>query len=192
MQKLVNALIIADDEFAAKQTPKCAADVLISLGDMPDSVILEVAARCGCKEVLAVKGNHDSAAPFPNPIRDLHLKTINFGGVVFGGFCGSWKYKPKGHHLFEQEEVEHLLNDFPPVDVFIAHNSPRLIHDRDDEVHLGFIAFSNYIARASPKLFLHGHQHQNVETTIGDTRVVGVFGQRLLDLSSHNGILGSP
>lgn len=184
----MNFQIIADDEFAALHTPECSADVLISLGDMPVSVILEVAHRCACKTILAVKGNHDSAEPFPNPVHDLHLRTVEFGGLMFGGFCGSWKYKPKGHHLFEQEEVERSLASFPPVDVFIAHNSPRLIHDRDDEVHLGFVAFSNYIARAKPRLFLHGHQHHNIETQIGDTRIIGVFGQRLLDIPSGNWI----
>ena len=171
-------LVIADDEFAARKALPGGADILISLGDMPDSVILEVAGTCCCQAVVAVKGNHDSAAAFPQPIRDLHLATFAFGGVVFGGFGGAWKYKPKGHHLFEQDEVERLLADFPPVDVFVAHNSPRAIHDRNDEVHLGFVAFSNYIARTKPRLFLHGHQHHNVETTLGDTRVIGVFGQR--------------
>lgn len=173
-------LIIADDEFAARRAPETPVDLLISLGDMPDAIILEAAARCQPAEIFAVKGNHDTGTPFPPPIHDLHLKTFNFEGVTFGGFCGSWKYKPKGNFLFEQEEVEHQLASFPAVDVFVAHNSPRLIHDRDDEVHLGFIAFSNYLNRTHPKYFLHGHQHHNVKTTVGSTWVIGTFGHRRL------------
>jgi uncharacterized protein len=176
----MNLLIIADDEFVGRRVPDCAADLLISCGDMPDEVILQVAGKCGCQGILAVKGNHDSSAPFQPPIRDLHLSTFHFQGSTFNGFCGSWKYKPKGNYLFEQSEVEQSLASFPAVDVFIAHNSPRLIHDRDDEVHLGFVAFSNYIARASPRLFLHGHQHHEVDTTVGQTRIVGTFGHRFL------------
>jgi Icc-related predicted phosphoesterase len=112
----------------------------------------------------------------------VHLKTYTFGGLTFGGFCGSWKYKPKGNFLFEQDEVATLIADFPPVDVFLAHNSPRGIHDRDDEVHIGFVAFTNYITRVKPGFFIHGHQHHEVETVVGTTRIIGTFGHRFLDL----------
>ena len=178
-------LLIADDEyFIKKLPPDCSADLLVSLGDLPDSVILAAAEICRPRGVMAVEGNHDSSAPFPAPIHDLHLKTFTFGGLTFGGFCGSWKYKPKGNYLFEQHEVDALMAGFPPVDVFIAHNSPRGIHDRDDEVHLGFVAFSNYITSAKPKFFIHGHQHHNVETMVGSTRVIGTFGHRFLEFSN--------
>lgn len=173
-------LVIADDEFVAGRIAQVRADLLLSLGDMPEAIILDLAERCRCAAILAVKGNHDTNAPFREPIRDLHLNTFVFRGVAFGGFRGSWKYKPKGHHLFEHQEVDRLMADFPRVDVFLAHNSPRLIHDRDDEVHIGFPAFNNYIHRARPKLFLHGHQHEDVDTMAGTTRVIGVFGHRFL------------
>jgi len=176
----VNLLIIADDEFVGRRVPECSVDLLISCGDLPDEVILAVAERCGCRETLAVKGNHDYSSPFRPPIRDLHLATITYQGVRFGGFCGSWKYKPIGNYLFEQHEVEQLLEGFRAVDVFVAHNSPRLIHDCDDEVHIGFTGFNSYLAAANPKLFLHGHQHREVETLAGNTRVIGTFGHRFL------------
>ena len=175
-------LVIADDEFFINRLPACEADLLISLGDMPDSVILQAAEKCGCREIAALKGNHDSSAPFPEPIRDVHLKTFTFSGVTFGGFCGSWKYKPKGNFLFEQEEVEALMADFPAVDIFLAHNSPRGVHDRDDEVHLGFVGFSYFIQRAKPRFFIHGHMHHDIETIVGSTRVIGTFGYRYLEL----------
>jgi Icc-related predicted phosphoesterase len=175
-------LIIADDEYVGRHVPDGQADLLISCGDLPDQTIIEVAGRCRCREILAVKGNHDSSGAFTQPIRDIHLVTFQFRDVTFGGFCGSWKYKPKGNYLFEQSEVEKSLGTFPPVDVFVTHNSPRLIHDRDDEVHLGFVAFGNYIARANPKFLLHGHQHNNLETLVGRTRVIGTYGHRFLVL----------
>ena len=40
------------------------------------------------------------------------------------------------------------MASFPPVDVFVAHNSPRHVHDRDDDVHFGFEAFVRYLERA--------------------------------------------
>jgi predicted phosphodiesterase len=176
-------LIIADDEFATNRIPDSKADLLISCGDMPNEFILRAAAKCSCQRILAVKGNHDSSGDFPLPIEDLHLRTLNYGGLKFGGFCGSWKYKPRGNYLFEQSEVETALTSLPSVDVFVAHNSPRLVHDRDDEVHLGFVAFLNYINHARPRYFFHGHQHVHQETAIGGTSVVGTYGYRFLAIA---------
>ena len=176
----MNLLVIADDESVGSHIPDCPADVLVSLGDLADDIISQTADRCHCREILAVKGNHDSSAPFRLPIRDLHLVVFRFRGVTFGGFCGSWKYKPRGNYLFEQFEVEQSLSSFPRVDVFLAHNSPRLVHDRDDDVHVGFAAFNNYVERAKPSFFLHGHQHNNVESQVGTTRVIGTYGHRFL------------
>ena len=173
-------LVIADDEALLARLPQAQADVLVSCGDLPDETILRAADRCHCRCILAVKGNHDSSAPFQGPIIDLHLRSHAVRGVTFGGFCGAWKYKPKGNHLFEQAEVESALAAFPRVDVFVAHNSPRMVHDRDDEVHIGFVAFNSYIARAQPRWLLHGHQHLNTESTIGATHVTGIYGHRFV------------
>ena len=175
-------LIIADDDSAISLLPEVKADLLISCGDLPDEMILRAASKCSCKHILAVKGNHDSAAPFPDPIVNLHLNAFTFQGINFGGFGGSWKYKPRGHHLFEQSEAESALKSFPKVDVFVAHNSPAQVHDKDDFVHAGFTAFNSYIARHQPKLFLHGHQHVEKETMMGATRVIGSYGFRSLVL----------
>src|SRR4051812_31260249 len=160
--KKLTFLIIADDESVIRTLPAQSADILISCGDLPHETILAVAQKCHCSEILAVKGNHDSSAPFRPPIRDLHLKTFDYQRLRFGGFCGSWKYKPKGNYLFEQNEVESQLENFPHVNFFIAHNSPRGVHDREDDVHLGFTAFNKYLKRVAPVYFFHGHQHQNV------------------------------
>ena len=176
----MNLLILADDESLGRKIPDCTADVLVSCGDLPDDLILDAAKRCHCREILAVKGNHDSSGPFPAPVRDLHLNVFQFRNLRFGGFCGSWKYKPRGNYLFEDSDVERYLANFPAVDIFVTHNSPRMVHDRDDDVHMGFAAFNQYIQRAKPKHMLHGHQHQNVESMIGGTRVIGTYGYRML------------
>lgn len=179
----MRALVIADDDSLVGHLGEPEADVLISLGDLWDATISKASERCWYSRVFAVKGNHDSAAPFEEGIDDLHLNVVEFGGLRFGGFCGSWKYKPRGHHMFEQFEVEDLLRSFPAVDVFVAHNSPAGIHERDTDIHQGFAAFNHYIERVQPALFLHGHQHENVVSKIGRTQVTGVYGERLIDLS---------
>jgi predicted phosphodiesterase len=66
----MNLLVIADDESIGFQVPECNVDILVSCGDLPDELIFKVAKKCHCKEILAVKGNHDSSAAFPAPIRD--------------------------------------------------------------------------------------------------------------------------
>lgn len=176
--------VIADDDELVKNLSGESPDVLVSCGDLGDQTILTVAKAVKCRRVFAVKGNHDSGGPFPTPITDLHLRTEESGGLRFGGFNGSWRYKPRGHFLYEQDEVERHLAAFPPVDVFVAHNSPRHVHDRDDEVHIGFEAFNSYIRRVQPLLFLHGHQHVSQETLVGRTRVVGIYGVRTFNLSA--------
>lgn len=153
----MNLLLLADDDGVRHGLAAQPADLVVSLGDVADLVILEAAKQAQCRHIFAVKGNHDSGEPFPPPIIDLHLAVQTVDGVRFGGFNGSWRSKPVGHYLYEQEEVANLLVGFPTVDVFVAHNSPRNIHERDTEVHVGFEAFNNYIERAQPRLFIHGH-----------------------------------
>jgi len=178
----MNLLVLADDDGVRHDLTAQPADLVISLGDVADLVILEAAKLARCHHVFAVKGNHDGGGPFPPPIINLHLAVQTVDGVRFGGFNGSWRYKPRGHYLYDQEEVEDLMAAFPTVDVFVAHNSPQNIHERDTEVHVGFEAFNRYIERAQPRLFLHGHQHVNQDTLVGRTQVMGVFGQRRIQL----------
>ena len=175
-------LVIADSDNLHWKGDSGQADLLISCGDVSDPVILEAADAYQCKRILAVKGNHDFPGPFPESIIDLHLSVSEHQGINFGGFNGSWKYKPRGHFLYEQDEASALLKDFPHVDVFVSHNSPRGIHDKEDEVHTGFEALSAYIRMQKPRVLIHGHQHINAEKEVGRTRVIGVYGHRVIEV----------
>jgi Icc-related predicted phosphoesterase len=110
------------------------------------------------------------------------LQTRELGGLRFGGLNGCLQYKPRGAFLYFQEEVDAFLESFPPVDVFISHNSPRGVHDRDDEVHTGFSGINRYIERVAPRLLLHGHQHNERETLVGQTRVIGIYGWKVIEV----------
>ncbi|WP_052573769.1 metallophosphoesterase family protein [Haloferula sp. BvORR071] len=170
-------ILIADDDSQVGQLDPAPCDVLISLGDLWDGTIEKAMLRYSPDRVLAVRGNHDTNAPFAPGVASLHTTVVEHGGLRFGGFGGCWRYKPRGHHLYDQEEVIAALKDFPRVDVFVSHNSPRGIHQRDDEVHQGFDAFLAYIERAKPAYFIHGHQHLNTVTVHGETTVIGIFGE---------------
>ena len=83
--------------------------------------------------------------------------------------------------MYDQWEVDEILSSFPVVDILLSHNSPKGIHDREDGVHLGFDGLNAYIAKANPKLVIHGHQHVNDSTTVGETKVIGVYGHRMIE-----------
>jgi Icc-related predicted phosphoesterase len=182
----IKAIIISDDITQVGNLDSQQIDVLISLGDLMDYNLIRASEVYQPAWILAVRGNHDDPRPFQDPIQDLHMQVTEIKGVLFGGFSGSWKYKDQGAYLFNQEEVNRMLANFPTVDVFIAHNSPWGVHERDKDVHQGFEAFREYIDRVQPRYFFHGHQHVNQVTMIGNTEVVGVYGEIGLDLKQDN------
>ncbi len=65
------------------------------------------------------------------------------------------------------------------MDIFVEHNSPRFIHEREEEVHVEIYAFVRHLLRAQAEALIHGHQHVNTETQRGETRVIGIYRQRL-------------
>ena len=175
-------LVLADIDDLRWKGGAHRVDAVLSCGDVADEVILEAAEACGRPPVFAVKGNHDRHMPFAGSICDVHLQVRRLGELTIAGFQGCWAYKPRGHYLYGQLDVAYMLEHVPPVDVFVAHNSPAGIHDRPDQVHLGFDAFNAYIARARPRLFVHGHQHRALETRVGETRVISVQGHTTVEL----------
>ena len=178
----IKALIISDDILQVGALEGQKIDLLISLGDLPDYTLVRASEVYQPIQFLAVRGNHDDLKPFPKPIQDLHLQMTEFRGITFAGFSGSWNYKEGGDYLFSQERAGRLLNRFPKVDVFIAHNSPWGVHERDKDIHQGFKVFQEYIERVQPRYFLHGHQHVNQVTWVGNTEVVGVYGEKMVEI----------
>lgn len=176
-------LVLADNDdftWGGRGEP---VDLVVSCGDVYDPLILGAARACGALRVFAIKGNHDLPGAFPAPIVDLHLQVVRLpDGLRIGGFSGSWRYKPRGNFLHTQEEAAALLAQLPPVDVLVTHNSPAGIHERDAHTHQGFTALSEYLRRHTPRVLVHGHQHLNRETMAGGTRVVGVFGSRVIEV----------
>lgn len=174
---LLRIVAIADDDSQVGKRSGSEADLLLSCGDLWDQTIQWASQLYKCRRAFAVRGNHDTDAAFPPGIDDLHMTIQEFQGLRFGGFRGCWRYKPRGHHLWEQREVGALLRGLPAVDVFVAHNSPSGVHEVDAGVHQGFEDFWEYIERARPRYVIHGHQHVERVTRHGDTLIMGVFGE---------------
>ena len=113
---MLNIIAIADDDFlVGRIEPDADVDILISLGDLYDVTLQKAIDLYATEHVIAVRGNHCVDQSFPAPTIDLHLKTIERFDLTFGGFAGSWQYKKVGNHMYTQNEVHELLQDFPVV-----------------------------------------------------------------------------
>jgi Icc-related predicted phosphoesterase len=75
----------------------------------------------------------------------------------------------------------------PAPQIFVTHSPPFGIGDDEDPAHVGFESFLGLIDRHEPPLWVHGHVHlygpevQRVASR-GQTKVVNVFGHRILEL----------
>ncbi|MBI3893870.1 MAG: metallophosphoesterase family protein [Candidatus Wallbacteria bacterium] len=176
-------LHISDEPDELRDTAALAAespDLILTSGDLPRWVYDRIRAAMPGVPFLGVRGNHDSPADL-TPEEDLHLRVVEFRGVRLGGFQGSWRYKPAGRYLYDEEQVEAALARHPGCDVFVTHNPPALEnHEVPDGVHDGFRAFVEYCSRHRVQLLLHGHSNVRAESRMGATRVLGTYGWRSL------------
>lgn len=166
---------------------KNSVELICTLGDL-DQFYLAGLENITNIPKLGVYGNHDSGMYFePLGIINMHLKTFEFGGFVFGGFEGCVRYKNDSYaKMYTQEEATELLKDFPRVDVMLVHCPPYGINDEPEELaHQGYKALREYVEQKKPRYLLHGHTYpmtDNIVTKFIDTEIVYVYGDRLIDL----------
>lgn len=166
---------------------KYPVDLIMTLGDLDFFDIRNLEKITNIPKI-GIYGNHCTGTYMESlGIENLHLKTKEIGGLVFGGFEGSLKYKESScAKMYTQEEASELLKDFPTVDCLIAHAPPYGINDEvGDPTHEGFIAIRDYIERQKPKYFFHGHTYPTQEDLIIkyiDTDIIYVYQDRLIKL----------
>ena len=166
---------------------KNTVDLICTLGDLDQFSLAELATVTNIPK-LGVYGNHCSGAYFePLGITNMHLKIFKFGGLVFGGFEGSVRYKDDPYaKMYTQEEATELLKDFPRVDVLLAHCPPYGINDEPKELaHQGYKALRKYLGQRKPKYLLHGHTYPTAENIVKkfmDTEIIYVYEDQLIDL----------
>lgn len=159
-------------------------DVIVTLGDLG---LFELRALETITDIpkLGVYGNHDSGMYMEQlGITNMHLKTVEVNGWVFGGFEGSVKYKQADAPMYTQEESIALLKDFPRVEVMLSHAPPFGINDEpNDPTHAGFKGLLQYLQEKQPLAMLHGHTYPTEDqlvTSYGETRIVYVFADKLI------------
>lgn len=180
MRILAVSDIHSDEDFAF-DPEQMGIDLVVTLGDVPVGMIEVILLKKRSVTYLGINGNHDNH--FVPKYANVHRKVSEVSGLKVGGFEGApWVPGEPKSHAYSERQVSWRMLFMPRVDIFLAHNPPRGIHDRKDPLHLGFSAFRHYIEKRQPLLFLHGHVERNEETCVGQTRVISVFGKRIIDV----------
>jgi uncharacterized protein len=179
-------------------------EAVISCGDLPFDYLEYIITFLGVP-VYYVLGNHDPAPDgpeYPGGCVPLDGRVIEVGSgeekVTFVGLSGSPMYSGgpnqytgrqmgrRAWGLSARIRYRQLLGR-PAPRVFVTHSPPLGLGDRKDQAHVGFEPFLGLIDRHKPPLWLHGHVHlygpdQQRVTSRGGTKVINVFGHRLLEV----------
>jgi Icc-related predicted phosphoesterase len=180
-------------------------ELILSCGDLPYEY-LEFLVSSINVPLLYVPGNHDPAYDEKIPAASAHgcdcldgkvqlVKRLNIAGIG-----GSIRYKPGAPNQYTQSQMYARMSAFVPrllwylprhgniLDIFIAHSPPRGIHDDDDQAHVGFSAFRDFIQTFKPHYFLHGHTtvyKKNIVspiTKVGATTVLNVYPYQIIEI----------
>ncbi len=101
----------------------------------------------------------------------MDRKVRSVKGLNIAGIGGSIRYKPGCPNQYTQSQMYSRMSSFIPkllwylprhgniLDIFIAHSPPRGIHDDDDQAHMGFSAFRDFIQTFKPRYFLARTYH---------------------------------
>lgn len=182
MRILAIADIHSDEDFQL-DPERMGIDLVVTLGDVPLDLIEVILLKKRSVPYLGVNGNHDR--DHVPRYANAHRRVFQVGGLKFGGFEGApWIPGEPRRHAYTERQVRWRMLFLPKVDVFLAHSPPQGIHDLPDALHTGFGAFREYLERKQPRLFLHGHVEKNLESMVGKTRVISVFGKRIIDLET--------
>lgn len=170
-----------------KTLEEFSIDLICTLGDLEFGDIDELTKVTKIPKI-GVYGNHCSGNYFEAlGIQNMHLKTLDYQDVRFGGFEGSVRYKESSWaKMFTQEEAQRLLADFPRVDVMLAHCPPYGVNDEPGELaHEGFVGLKEYVEREHPRYLLHGHTYpteSTMVTRLGETEIVYVYQDRIVEI----------
>ena len=185
-------------------------EAVVSCGDLPFEYLEYVLTFSGVP-LYYVRGNHDPEGPkAPEGCIPIDGRVEDIGGVVVAGLSGSPWYsggpnqyteramRRRGRALSARIALGKLRGMKPP-DVFVTHSPPLGLGDREDVAHTGFESFLGLIDRHDPSLWLHGHVHlygpearEGRETRRGETRVINVYGHRILEVPDRGRVAVEP
>jgi Icc-related predicted phosphoesterase len=146
---------------------------------------------------LVVRAGFVTRAPWPDGTVNADGRVVDAAGLRLAGLGGSIRYREGPNQYTQRQQGRRARRlayrarwrwrDRAPVDVIIAHSAPSGLGDGDDPAHRGFTALNQLARTLTPRLLLHGHVAPSPgagDHWIGNTRVVNVFGYRLLDVAT--------
>jgi Icc-related predicted phosphoesterase len=180
-------------------------DLLVGCGDLAYEY-LEFLVTALNVPLVYVPGNHDPCFD-PKRVESqveggilLDQRVLRLKGLWLAGMGGSIRYLPDRVNQYTQGEMyvrlgrilpavvwNHLVRR-RPLDLMIAHSPPLGIHDDNDQAHIGFAAYRDFIRAFQPRYFLHGHvmcYKSNLEppiTQVGNTWVINIFPYRVIEV----------
>ena len=179
-------------------------EAVIACGDLPFDYLEYIVTFLGVP-VYYVLGNHDpgpDGPEYPGGCTTLDGQIVeaggNAGGLVLAGLSGSPLYSG-GPNQYTERQIRRRARALsrkiryrsllgrPKPWVFVTHSPPFGLGDREDQAHVGFESFVDLIDRHEPPLWLHGHVHlygpdQQRVVARGETKVINVFGHRIIDV----------
>ncbi|MCU4184364.1 hypothetical protein K6U06_08325 [Acidiferrimicrobium sp. IK] len=144
---------------------------------------------------LVVRAGFVTFPPWPAGAVNADGRVVESCGLRIAGLGGCLRYRDgpnqytqaqqrrRGRRLVRRARWGHLRRQ--PVDLVLAHAAPRGLGDGDDAPHVGFDALHHLARALRPRLLLHGHVAPapgGGDHWIGATRVVNVFGSRILQV----------
>jgi hypothetical protein len=144
---------------------------------------------------LVVRAGFVTEAPWPAGTINGDGRLTDVAGLRIAGLGGSIRYR-EGPNQYSQRQQDRRARRLSararwqvrhraPVDVLLAHSAPSGLGDGDDPPHRGFDALHHLARTLHPRFLLHGHVAPAPgagDHWIGTTRVINVFGYRVLDV----------
>lgn len=192
-------LAVSDEAILERYSPEVLKEMfkdielIVSCGDVSNRY-LDYLFTILNKELVYVNGNHvyarDHDISFCKNIDSGENCTVK--GIKIVGFDGSPKYS-MGPHQYSEKDVffmvmkSYVKTMFKTVDLVISHSPIEGINEGSDPIHKGFKSYRKAIDLLKPKYWLHGHihlknHHEVQEAQFENTKIINVFGYKVLDL----------
>lgn len=162
-------------------------DIIITLGDIDLLFLQSLKLHYPNKEIVGVLGNHDYFGDLEyTKINNIHQKSISFQDNIISGLEGCIRYKDSKEPMYTQEEYFELIKSIDKrTNIFISHNAPKGIHDKDLYAHEGTMAKRDFIDENNVDYWFHGHLHKIEMTKYENTHVINVYGGIIFDTTTN-------
>jgi Icc-related predicted phosphoesterase len=159
-------------------------DCCILLGDHSANDLEIIKSIIPQNKLYGVLGNHDGWNLYRNNgIEDINGKVIKIKEIKIAGIGGSFKYKESNDYaMYTHEESIGIADKMENADILISHDKPYT-KEEYGESHDGLKGITYYIYKNGVPLHIHGHIHEESETTLRNgTKSVCLYKVKLLEL----------